>query len=109
MAQITRSCAWCENETEDVYCSPACEALALEDDQAADLARDLAADTATVAEGRGGEVCGLTFDHDEAVTYEDEEILQWECRRCGALGEVEKAPPASEGRPSVALEATCRG
>lgn len=34
-------------------------------------------------------VCGVDFDHDERVTYEDDELMQWECRTCGAEGEVD--------------------
>ena len=29
-------------------------------------------------------VCGETIDHDERLTYEDEDLLQWTCDRCGA-------------------------
>jgi hypothetical protein len=35
-------------------------------------------------------VCGEAFDHDEVITYEDSEVLQWECRYCGAEGYEEK-------------------
>lgn len=30
------------------------------------------------------EVCGESHDHDEVVTYRDDETTQYECRRCGA-------------------------
>lgn len=29
-------------------------------------------------------ICGETIDHDERITYEDEECVQWVCERCGA-------------------------
>ena len=29
-------------------------------------------------------VCGETYDHAERLTYEDDEMEQWECTRCGA-------------------------
>lgn len=31
-------------------------------------------------------VCGESFDHAERVTFEDEEVRQWMCDRCGAEG-----------------------
>jgi hypothetical protein len=34
-------------------------------------------------------VCGESVDHDERITYEDAETVQWECRRCGAEGWVD--------------------
>lgn len=42
------------------------------------------------------EICGETFDHDEVITYDDPDRLQWECRRCGAevFEEKEKIPPS---------------
>lgn len=36
----------------------------------------------------GGDICGFSFDHDEDVVYEDEEVTQIVCRRCGAEMEV---------------------
>ncbi|GAA4924786.1 hypothetical protein [Nesterenkonia rhizosphaerae] len=30
--------------------------------------------------------CGMTFDHDQVITYEDETMRQWMCKRCGAEG-----------------------
>ena len=35
-------------------------------------------------------VCGEIFDHDEQVTFEDDEVTQWTCRRCGAEGWEDK-------------------
>lgn len=32
------------------------------------------------------EVCGYTYDHDEEITYEGEDGVQWHCRRCDAEG-----------------------
>lgn len=29
-------------------------------------------------------ICGETIDHDEHLTYEDEDMTQWTCDRCGA-------------------------
>lgn len=29
-------------------------------------------------------ICGETYDHIQRVTYEDDEIVQWVCERCGA-------------------------
>jgi hypothetical protein len=29
-------------------------------------------------------ICGETFDHAERMTYEDDEVQQWECTHCGA-------------------------
>jgi hypothetical protein len=38
------------------------------------------------------EVCGETFDHDETITYDGPDGLQWQCRRCGAEGFEERNP-----------------
>ncbi len=40
------------------------------------------------------EICGETFDHDEVITYDGPDGLQWECRRCGAevFEEKEETP-----------------
>ena len=38
----------------------------------------------------GEEVCGLSFDHKVVITYEDDEIVQWECLICGVEGEEAK-------------------
>lgn len=32
------------------------------------------------------DVCGESYDHDTVVTYEGEDGVQWECKRCGAEG-----------------------
>lgn len=31
-----------------------------------------------------GEECGYTTDHETEMVYEDDEVEQYECRRCGA-------------------------
>lgn len=41
-------------------------------------------------------VCGETFDHDDHVVYEDDEVTQWLCYRCGAEGWYDTAT----GEPS---------
>lgn len=35
--------------------------------------------------------CGNVYDHDTETVYEDDEIHQWMCRRCGAEGWEDKA------------------
>lgn len=40
--------------------------------------------------GYTGGVCGETYDHDAVVTFEDDDIVQWMCRNCGAEGEENK-------------------
>lgn len=30
--------------------------------------------------------CGYVYDHDAETTYEDADVIQWTCRRCGAEG-----------------------
>jgi len=40
------------------------------------------------------EICGEAFDHDEVITYDGPDGLQWECRRCGAEVFEEKFQPA---------------
>lgn len=32
------------------------------------------------------DVCGLTYDHEERITYDGPDGLGWECLRCGAEG-----------------------
>lgn len=34
--------------------------------------------------------CGEDHDHDQEVTYEDDETLNWSCRCCGAEGWYDK-------------------
>lgn len=34
--------------------------------------------------------CGYSYDHDEDITYEDDETIQWVCRNCGAEGWEDK-------------------
>jgi hypothetical protein len=36
-------------------------------------------------------VCGEGIDHDVNEVYEDDEVIQWTCRRCGAEGWEDKA------------------
>lgn len=42
------------------------------------------------------EVCGETYDHDEQITYEDAEGIQWICNRCGAEGWEELTDDTTE-------------
>ncbi|AHJ88366.1 hypothetical protein CG91_gp066 [Mycobacterium phage 39HC] len=39
--------------------------------------------------------CGEAFDHDEEVTYDEPDGLQWVCRRCGAEGWDSRDPTDS--------------
>lgn len=39
-------------------------------------------------------VCGESFDHDEVLDFEDDDLIQWHCRRCGAEGYIDKKEPA---------------
>ena len=32
------------------------------------------------------ELCGVTIDHDEEITYDEPDGVAWYCRRCGAEG-----------------------
>lgn len=41
------------------------------------------------------EVCGETYDHDEMITYNGPDGIQWECRNCGAEGSQEVTSIAS--------------
>lgn len=34
--------------------------------------------------------CGYSYDHDEQIVYEDNEIIQWLCCECGAEGYSDK-------------------
>lgn len=36
-------------------------------------------------------ICGDSVDHIERLTYEDAEVQQWECERCGAEWYEDKA------------------
>lgn len=33
--------------------------------------------------------CGFAYDHDEEVTYDGPDGIQWYCRRCGGEGWIE--------------------
>jgi hypothetical protein len=39
---------------------------------------------------REEDICGESSDHVEVTIYEDEELVQWMCRRCGAEGYEDK-------------------
>lgn len=38
--------------------------------------------------------CGYVFDHDEEITYDGPDGVQWYCRRCGAEGFMEPTTDA---------------
>ena len=37
------------------------------------------------------DVCGESYDHEDEVVFEDDEVVQWICRNCGAEGWEDKA------------------
>lgn len=41
-------------------------------------------------------VCGETIDHDEVITYDGPDGIQWMCRRCDAEGFAEKEDPVTD-------------
>lgn len=50
------------------------------------------------------DVCGETYDHTTQEVYEDSEVVQWVCTRCGAEGfedkEQEEEPDGADEPPA---------
>lgn len=71
--------------------------------------------TSTTESAEAEQECGFAYDHDEDVTYEDDELIQWVCRRCGAEGEEDLTTPpwgdpvSSPGHRARDLLAICAG
>lgn len=46
-------------------------------------------------------VCGETIDHDEVITYDGPDGIQWRCRRCDAEGFEEKEATETDDQHDI--------